>query len=832
MRLLYLLCLIALLLAAWWLRIEALDRLPPGLSNDEAINATDVFAIASSGNFPIYEDHGRPEPLYRIALSAAARFTGADVWTLRVLTALISLTSIAAACTATGALLRDQPPVVRAVGGLFAAAALAFAINHLTLSRALYRAILQPTFTLLFVILLLRALASERRRRFVLAGAALAGAMTSYTAALVIPLALPVVALHQAIFRRRSWRIWGGGLAWLMLSAGTLLLPVASAFIDQPARVIGRAVEVNSGAGAAVSLAAFKAALIDQTFVRGDINPQYNVDQQPLVSAAAAPLLLLGLLALLRRFRQPGGALLLALAALATLPVVGGQEIPHGLRYAGAFAVFPLLVGAGAALLIAQALRFRPLRAQPGAVTAIALIAIAAFSAQQMLHARAIYHNYWTKSGAPYTWSMFGREMPIADWFFRPDRRDFARWLLAQEQPLLVPREELEQQTTRAWLQTRFPRVSSAGDDFSLPAGTRLVVPHRFDTQELWLEATHYALLHRGAITLLPPFSASTHAALLAGIAEGDLLPSQTAALPHLARSLPVPAGLPLAFEPQQGENGLLPVRFGGDILLTNWRGPTVLSAGMSATYTLEWQPLARLGHFYSTFLQLQTADHQRLAGDDVEPLRWLFPTSLWRTGEIVPDIHRFTVPPDIAPGAYRLAAGIYTEPERPLAAFAPDAAPLSIATIGWVKVPLPELPVEDAGLAVDALVADALALRAVEVRALDGSQVEIALTWQALVERPPFDATIFVHLLTPEGQLAGQQDGRPLDGQYPTFIWSAGERVRTTHRIAASSAALETLRLQVGMYTFPNLARLPVIQDGQSAASNVIDLGTLGRLR
>jgi hypothetical protein len=63
------LALIGLLLVAFWLRLDDLDAQPPGVSNDEAVNVVDAFHISRTGNFPLYEDFGRPEPLYRLFLA-------------------------------------------------------------------------------------------------------------------------------------------------------------------------------------------------------------------------------------------------------------------------------------------------------------------------------------------------------------------------------------------------------------------------------------------------------------------------------------------------------------------------------------------------------------------------------------------------------------------------------------------------------------------------------------------------------------------------------------------------------------------------------------------
>src|SRR5260370_38664168 len=85
------------LLFGFWLRVHDLSALPPGLSSDEAVHAVDGLQISQSGNFPIYEDFGRPEPLYNIVLAFGALFFGPHIFTLRLVSVFIGLVCLPAA---------------------------------------------------------------------------------------------------------------------------------------------------------------------------------------------------------------------------------------------------------------------------------------------------------------------------------------------------------------------------------------------------------------------------------------------------------------------------------------------------------------------------------------------------------------------------------------------------------------------------------------------------------------------------------------------------------------------------------------------------------------
>lgn len=103
------------------------------------------------------------------------------------------------------------------------------------------------------------------------------------------------------------------------------------------------------------------------------------------------------------------------------------------------------------------------------------------------------------------------------------------------------------------------------------------------------------------------------------------------------------------------------------------------------------------------------------------------------------------------------------------------------------------------------------------------GQTLTLTLYWQAL--RPMAeDYTIFVHLLGPDGALLAQHDAPPLGGVYPTSRWVAGDvftqRVSLTIPPDARAGKYELL---AGMYTYPDLVRLPVAADRPYARDGLV---------
>jgi hypothetical protein len=539
-------------------------------------------------------------------------------------------------------------------------------------------------------------------------------------------------------------------------------------------------------------------------------------------------LFVIGIPVLLVRIRQPSSWLIAALLGLSSIPVIASNELTHGLRIMGEFAAFPLAIGAGVGMLLVLLGYLPNLRRVAFASAAVAL---GALTLADGVYAYQTYTDYWRRTDL--LWNVHNRELPHGEWFYRTDRRDLSLWMAAQHQPLLVALDELSWETVHTWLMPSFPNVTTASDDFQLPPNTKLVVTWALETGDLRRDTRHYALLNDQTITLLPPLSTETHNALLNGIDQAQAI-THDGEIKLVARVKVIPNDFKLVYEPRT--ISVTPIAVFGDheLQLVGWRGADTLATNdaQTLTYTLDWQGLKRMGHEYSSYLQLQTQDYQKVAGDDVRILRWLFPTTVWQPGDLAPDVHTLSIPANLSPGAYRLVVGVYpfVTPTQHLPVSTGDGTPIGDSvTIGWVKVPPPAITLPTQGIVrLDATLDDQFALRGASAQALDTGKVQITLYWQSLVERPPIDATIFIHITNGKGEQIAQDDERPNGGQYPTFIWGKGEIVKTTHVIDPGSTATNDLQILVGMYTFPTLDRLRVIQDGKPVDDNRARVGKL----
>ncbi len=102
---------------------------------------------------------------------------------------------------------------------------------------------------------------------------------------------------------------------------------------------------------------------------------------------------------------------------------------------------------------------------------------------------------------------------------------------------------------------------------------------------------------------------------------------------------------------------------------------------------TLYWFALRETSQNYKTFVHLIGPDSGVIAQHDGDPAGGYTPTSRWRAGELIPDRHRIPYPANLAPGEYRLKAGMY-QPE-PLLNLAPDPpTPDGRIDLGTVRYP------------------------------------------------------------------------------------------------------------------------------------------------
>ncbi|MBA3870840.1 MAG: hypothetical protein H0X30_16995, partial [Anaerolineae bacterium] len=100
------------------------------------------------------------------------------------------------------------------------------------------------------------------------------------------------------------------------------------------------------------------------------------------------------------------------------------------------------------------------------------------------------------------------------------------------------------------------------------------------------------------------------------------------------------------------------------------------------------------------------------------------------------------------------------------------------------------------------------------------GTTVQLNLLW-AVDQNTPDSWTEFIHLTGPNGsQSLG--DGIPRSGNYPTWAWSAGEKIADQWSLQIpSNLPSGDYTLEIGFYQPATNQRMPALQAGQAATDN-----------
>ncbi len=814
--------LLVVLFTGFWLRATQLEQYPPGVSNDEAKNLIDSVYIAQTGRTPFYEDEGRPEPINRIVAAFGSILYGNSVWAFRITSAFWGLLTLASAYWATTQCFFDTSQSTRKLAGLFATIALAVALGHITVTRSLYRAVPLPFFTLLAIGFTARGLRTYRWQDFFWIGVFLALGIYTYTSGFIVPVVFLPLGLILLIFYRHNWQKW---IPRLILTGAVLAIltsPVIYLLLTQPSAVLARASDVSGQGNADFSRKI--ELMIGQFFTQGDENPQYNVANAPVIAQLFIPFFFIGLVSLIARLRQPSSIIIGGLLFLNTIPVLLTDEITHGLRIYSEFAIVPIVVGAGVVLVLTLIDKVSTSQITKYS----AFIVILGIGLHQAVLSYQIYTNFWETANTDWRkWAVYERELTHNEWFFRSDRLTLTNWIKAQNTPLLIPVDELYRDAQRGMLMSHYPTVTSADTNFQLPDNTQIIMPWSLENGDFLIRSTHFALLSEGVIILLPPLTNDSQIALLENWDSAVTIENDGSNIPIVGKVVSPPDTITLEYEqPSLSENPI--ARFNDELEIIQWYGNDTITNADEYTYTIDWSVNRTVSHEYGAFVQLLTQDWERIVGDEQLILRWLYPTIAWQPQQIIPDVFKLDIPPDLTAGAYRLVAGAWyvNGGEIPAQSFIGDTVK-DIATIGWIKVPQesqPQLPSD--GLEIGAILNDQFELTHAEIAPAENNKYNIRLYWTSLVDRPQIDATIFVQALDENQTIISQSDTRPWDGQYPTFIWDEGEIVVTEHSLEVVNK--ENIQLIVGMYTQPDFTRLTATQNEEFLTDNLIKLGQL----
>lgn len=346
---------LVLLLAAA-MRLVALQNVPPGLAQDEILDA-DIAQFIRGGEHALFFRHGYGhEPLYHYLAAPFAPLLGDNVLAIRLPSVFLGLTLVALTMRWAR---RDYGTVAALIAGL----GLAVSWWPVIFSRVGIRPILEPVLLMLAVWHWPLRAASWTRRQMIsaaLAGMWLGLSLYTYTAARVvflIPILLLLILTFQILWLRRGSHQMELSAARARWAYTTVVLAVGIA-VAVPLVITLRAnpdlqqrLDQLGGpltalqSGDAEPVLRMTAATLGVFSFTGDPRWTYGLPHQPLFDPLTALLFYGGLLVALWRWRQPHYLLLPIWLAIGLLPSALSPDAPSTVRLIGALPVVYLLPG-------------------------------------------------------------------------------------------------------------------------------------------------------------------------------------------------------------------------------------------------------------------------------------------------------------------------------------------------------------------------------------------------------------------------------------------------------------------------------------------------------
>jgi hypothetical protein len=288
----------------------------------------------------------------------------------------------------------------------------------------------------------------------------------------------------------------------------------------------------------------------------------------------------------------------------------------------------------------------------------------------------------------------------------------------------------------------------------------------------------------------------------------------------------PVPSSDELESIPHQ-----MDVVYGGQMRLLGYElQGEVFRPGESVYVTLYWQGLTQIEKEYSVSLVLLTPSGELIGQEDSYPGLGSYPTGVWKPGETVADrcwvrTKRRTHTPTIA----WLGVTVYHLPTMEHLPAKRDGQDVDQVFLQTVKVEpwepvayeIPNALSVNLGNKVDLL---GYQLDGWEARA--GETKNLTLYWRARGEMTE-EYTVFTHLIDSAGQIWAQDDGYPLQGDYPTSFWAAQEVVGDAYELVLPPRIpAGEYEIEVGMYLASSGERLSILDDAGQVLDNRVVLG------
>ncbi len=365
-----LIILLAILVIASFFRFWQLDKIPPGLYPDEAMNGNNGLDLLYKGDFRIFypENNGR-EGLFVWLLALSFWIFGPSLWSIKAVSALAGTMTVLGTFLLTKEIFKLTEKSKEQITKIALSASFLTAISfwHVNFSRINFRAILIPLILTFGFYLLFRAFDKEALSPKNIATLAASGILfglgfyTYISYRFIVLLGPLTLFLFGLITKKKSFfKLSLLLVIFIFLTA----LPLGVYFLKNPGDFFGRAtgVSVLSHETPLLKLGESLFSHLGMFNIRGDGNWRHNYAEEPLLLWPVGLIFLLGVFFSVkntvlsvkqkqRRSLLPYCFLISWFLIMLVPGFLSAEGIPHSLRVIGAIPPVYIMAGMGFAWL-------------------------------------------------------------------------------------------------------------------------------------------------------------------------------------------------------------------------------------------------------------------------------------------------------------------------------------------------------------------------------------------------------------------------------------------------------------------------------------------------
>jgi 4-amino-4-deoxy-L-arabinose transferase-like glycosyltransferase len=292
-----LIILLVILLIGGFLRIFQLHSLPPGLYPDEAMNANDAF---DNPGQPFYPENNGREGLYMNLVYLSFKIFGANVFALRVVSAMIGTITILGLYLLTKELLTLLKNKQAEYIALFSSFLLATSFWHINFSRIGFRGVLLPFCFSFCFYFLFKGFRTKNILNFVFSGIFLGFGFYTYSAyrmGFLIFLAVFLIYFIKNLKEKELKKFFIHSSIFA-LSAVIIASPLILYFINNTEAFFGRLGQVSVFSQENPALAFIKSlgAHLIMFNIKGDFNWRHNLSGSPQLLLPVGILFIIGII--------------------------------------------------------------------------------------------------------------------------------------------------------------------------------------------------------------------------------------------------------------------------------------------------------------------------------------------------------------------------------------------------------------------------------------------------------------------------------------------------------------------------------------------------------